>query len=275
MAKACYTARAITKQQVLDGIRKLTLQTNENGQYTHNAILLLKKGIRRVLQSQFNPSKSGKGMEKLLDTGDNRLTLVMSTDAIMAGSVIKEAKLHAKSPSTLTGNTIPPTITARAEAHEEAKCLNVINQAVISAKEGAAAAITKLVGNDITNTILHTTDGSNHKGIGGFKLFNVMQAAINGADHPSTNDVLEQLFEVINHTFNFCKKISINMELLQSNAAQMAMYGIVIGVPQLVLTLLSNIKTTNKADYGHEFFLAMHAICKKYTFNHVHDATSL
>ncbi len=30
MAEACYTARATTKQQVLDGIDKLTLQTNEN-----------------------------------------------------------------------------------------------------------------------------------------------------------------------------------------------------------------------------------------------------
>jgi hypothetical protein len=71
MAEACYTARATTKQQVLDGIKKLVLQTNKNGQYTHYAILLLQKGIRRALQSQFNPSDPGKGMEELLDTGDN------------------------------------------------------------------------------------------------------------------------------------------------------------------------------------------------------------
>jgi hypothetical protein len=41
-----------------------------------------------------------------------------------------------------------------------------------------------------------------------------MKVAINGADRPSTNDVLEQLLEVINHTFNFCKKVSVNMELM-------------------------------------------------------------
>ncbi len=91
MAEACYTAQATTKQQVLDGIKKLPLQTNKNGQYTHDAILLLQKGIRQVLQSQFNPSNPGKGTEKLLDTGDNRLTLVKSTDAITARSVIKKA----------------------------------------------------------------------------------------------------------------------------------------------------------------------------------------
>ncbi len=43
MAEVCYTARATTKQQVIKGIGKLTLQTNKHGQYTHNAILLLQK----------------------------------------------------------------------------------------------------------------------------------------------------------------------------------------------------------------------------------------
>ena len=118
MAEACYTVQVTTNQQVLNGIGKLTLQTNKNGQYTHVAILLLEKGIRRVLQSQFNPSNLGKGIEKLLNTGDNQLTLVLSTNAIMAGSVIKEAKLHAKAHLTLIGKTVLPAITAQAEAQE-------------------------------------------------------------------------------------------------------------------------------------------------------------
>jgi hypothetical protein len=66
--------RATTKQQVLNGINKLTLQTNEHGQYTHNAILLLQKGVQQVLISQFNPSNPGEGMVKLLDNGANILT---------------------------------------------------------------------------------------------------------------------------------------------------------------------------------------------------------
>jgi hypothetical protein len=55
----------------------------------------------------------------------------------------------------------------------------------------------------------------------------------------------------------------------------MATYGIVIGIPQLMLTLLANIKTVTKSDYGHEFCSAMHAIRKKYTYNHVHNKTLL
>jgi hypothetical protein len=102
-----------------------------------------------------------------------------------------------------------------------------------------------------------------------------MKVAIDGADRPTTNDVLEQLLEVINHPFDFRKKVSVNMELMQSNAARMATYGIVIGIPQLTLTLLANIETATKSDYGREFRSAMHAIRKKYAYNHVHDATSL
>ncbi len=131
--------------------------------------------------------------------------------------------------------------------------MNVINQLVIGAKEGVVEAVSKLVSSNITNAILRTADGSNHKSINNFTLYNVMKVAIDGADQPSTNDVLEQLLKVINHTFNFCKKVSINMELMQSNTAQMATYGIVIGIPQLMLTLLANIETATKSDYGREF----------------------
>jgi hypothetical protein len=65
------------------------------------------------------------------------------------------------------------------------------------------------------------------------------------------------------------------MELMQSNAVRMATYGIVIGIPQLTLTLSANIETATKSDYRREFRSAMHAIRKKYVYNHVHDATSL
>ncbi len=65
--------------------------------------------------------------------------------------------------------------------------------------------------------------------------------------------MLEQLLEVINHTFDFQKKGSVNMELMQLNAARMATYGIAISIPQLTLTLIANIKNATKAKYGCKF----------------------
>jgi hypothetical protein len=56
-------------------------------------------------------------MVKLLDDGDNILTLVQSTDAITAGSsVLKSAKKRADELLTTTSKTILPTFTTRMEA---------------------------------------------------------------------------------------------------------------------------------------------------------------
>jgi hypothetical protein len=108
MAEACYTARAKTKQQVLNGVNKLNLQTNKHGQYMHDAILLFKKDIWHALISQFNPSNLGKGIEKLLNDGNNLLTLVKSTDAITASYVVKEAKNRADKLTASNSKSCPP-----------------------------------------------------------------------------------------------------------------------------------------------------------------------
>jgi hypothetical protein len=65
--------------------------------------------------------------------------------------------------------------------------------------------------------------------------------------------MLERLLEVINHFFDFRKKVSVNMELMQLNAARMATYGIAISIPQLTLMLTANIENATKAKYGHKF----------------------
>ncbi len=83
---------------------------------------------------------------------------------------------------TTTGKTILPTFTTQTEVQEEADRLNVINQSVIGTKEGVVEAVSKLVGSNITNAILRTANGSNHKSIDDFTLYNVMKVAIDRAN---------------------------------------------------------------------------------------------
>jgi hypothetical protein len=110
-------------------------------------------------------------MEKLLNNGNNLLTLVKSTDAITVSYMIKKAKNRADKLTASTGKTVLPSITSRVEAQEEADQLNVINQLVIGSKEGMVKAITKLVSSNVTDAIQLTADGSNHKSIDNFTLF--------------------------------------------------------------------------------------------------------
>ncbi len=73
-----------------------------------------------MLISQFNPSNPGKGMENLLNDGDNLLTLVKSTDGIIASYVVKEAKTRTDKLTASTGKIILPPITVHVKAQEEA-----------------------------------------------------------------------------------------------------------------------------------------------------------
>ncbi len=68
----------------------------------------MQNGTQHVLISQFNPSNPGKGMEKLLDDGNNLLMLVTSTGTITAGSVIKAAKKRADKLTATTGELSSP-----------------------------------------------------------------------------------------------------------------------------------------------------------------------
>jgi hypothetical protein len=152
---------------------------------------LIQNGIQRVLVGQFNPSNPGKSMVKLLDDGNNILTRVQSTDAIMARFALKASRARAEDLSKTIRKTFLPIFTTQTEAQEEADQLNGINQSVIGAKEGIVKAVLKLVGTNITDAILGTANGSDHKSIDDFTLYEVMKVAIDGADRPTTNHVLE------------------------------------------------------------------------------------
>ena len=67
---------------------------------------------------------------------------------------------------------------------------NLVSQAVISAKEGIAEAITAKVGTDITNAVLKNSDGSDHRSIDDYQLADVLVAIMQRADQPNTADVL-------------------------------------------------------------------------------------
>jgi len=122
-------------------------------------------------------------MAKLLDNGSNLLTTVKSTGAITAGHVLTVSKKKADDLTASKGTTVLPVFTKRIEAQEEADRLNVINQSVIGAKEGVVDGITKLVGSNIIDTILLTADCSDHKSMDEYTLFEVMKAAIDGANN--------------------------------------------------------------------------------------------
>lgn len=270
--EAVYTARAVTKGQVLTGVGKHHFTTTSEGQYHLDAIMSLFKHITDVLGKQFNAGDPGFGMRKLTEKGPNALTIIKTTDAITIESILAESAAAAR---RISSDAVP-AITNRPDAQEEADRRNMNNQAVIGAKEGVIEATTAHVGSDITDTILRAADGSNDlKNIDDVSIYELFQVAIAAADRPATKTVLDKVIEVIAFRFDFRKKISVNVEQLRVKAAKLEAYGITIDEPQLALCILSNVEEAIKHDYGREFRQAMQVIRKDYKYNHVHDAHSI
>ncbi len=215
----------------------------------HDAIATLACSIKRIMKGTYNPCDARKGMSGLII---QHLYGPKSNEALTLEAVLKEAKEAAAKESKVTGTTVTPEFTLCSEAQEEVDRCNVAAQAKIGAKEGVVEALTAPVGTNITNSVLCTSDGD-FKSVDEYTVHEVMQAAYENADCPPMIDVLEQLIKVLHYTFDFRKKISANMELIQNLANRMSAYGIEVGTPLIVLMLLPNIKTATKHKYGWEF----------------------
>jgi hypothetical protein len=99
-----------------------------------------------------------------LCTKASDLAKISTTSVATIQSVLDDAAAKARAASTNT-HTVSPTITTLSDAQEEMVRINLLNQAVIGAKEGAAEAITNKVGSDIMDTVLKTADRSDFKGV--------------------------------------------------------------------------------------------------------------
>ena len=269
-----YTARSTLRVQVKDLLAQIPL-TIVNGQYQHDDFIVYAAGVERVFKSLYNPLQPGQGMSDLLKDATNALNSIKSTDLVDANTILKEAKKEAAILSKQTGLTEKPAFETRSDAQEEADRRNFAYQAAIGAKEGAAEAITEKVGSDITDSVLRNTDGKDMKGVDEWSLFDVLNAAKQGAIRPNTADILSQLIEAINYRFDFRKKVATNMEQLNAKTNRIASYGINHDDSARALTLLANIEYAAKHDWGREFRPVVQDFRRKYPYNHKHDAQSI
>jgi hypothetical protein len=244
MADACFTARATTREHVAASIKKLTLTTTNNGQYNHDAATTFIAGIHRVLRKTYNPGDPGNGMFKLCAAA-NAITMIKATSVATAKSVLDDTKAFAA--AATTGSTIvPPAINSRADAQDEADRINLINQAVIGTKEGAAEAITAKVVSDITNAELKIANGPDFRSIDDWLLKEVLAAVVQGADHPNSTDVLSQLLQVIQFEFDFRKKSLSQHGTPSRRSRPDDRHGITVDDSQMALVLLANIDLGTK-----------------------------
>ena len=94
--------------------------------------MTLVKGIKQVMDSQYNSAAPRKGMTKLMEVGPNALTKLKLMDIITIKTVLAASKDEVKAAATTSPTE--PAIKTRGDAHEEADRHNLASQAIIRAK---------------------------------------------------------------------------------------------------------------------------------------------
>ena len=280
MSDAAYTARPTNKAMALERLTKLAsaLSKDESGQYKHDDAVKYTELIKRELGGMFNmlAKETGTiGMADLAEKAPNAINRIKSTDAYDASDILRASKRKAEAEGKRLNIVITPDITTRSDAQEEADRKNGYSQAVIGVKEGVTEAIIEAVGTDVTDQVLRDADGSSMKSIDDYNIADLFEAIISGANRPKAPEVLTQFIEVVNFSFDFRKKVGVNVEMLKAKAAKVQSYGIKIDTALIVLTIFANVERAVTYEWAREFRPAMQVIRSKYNYDYTHDDTSL
>ena len=222
---ALFKVRSEAKERVLAAFAAIDIRKNEVGGYAYNDANMLVTEIERVLAEQLFEDSTD-GMMGLLSTATNTLTEYKATISIKRKDVLKDSKDAAARLSSSSGTTVQPEIVTNSDAQEEADRQNTYRLAAIGVKEGVAAGITKIVGKDITNPILRTSDGISFKSVDQYQLHQLVTTITEGAERPEATTIRQQFVNIAGTEFDWRDTVAINVETFATNAAKTQAYGI-------------------------------------------------
>jgi len=161
---ALFKVRSEAKERVLAAFTVIDIRKNEVGGDAYNDANTLVTEIKRVLAEQLFKDSMDR-MKGLLSTTKNTLTESKATISIKRKDVLKDLNDAADRLSNSSGTTVQPEMATNNDAQEEEDRQNTYQLEAIGVKEGVAGSITKIIGKDITNRILRTSDGISFKSL--------------------------------------------------------------------------------------------------------------
>ena len=90
-----YAARSVARKHIVEQCADCNLKKNSNGLYNHDDIVKTRETIEGKLNEVFLDHESGLNMIKLLDTSDNAINSVTTTQMVTAISLINQSKKDA------------------------------------------------------------------------------------------------------------------------------------------------------------------------------------
>jgi hypothetical protein len=205
----------VFRAHIVEQCADCNVKKNSNGLYNHDDIVKAKETIEGKLKEVFLDHILGLTMVDLLDTKNNTINIVKTTQMITADALITQAKKDAmaaeatakkvaKSLGTaeVEVNTI---IMTREEAKREAERQNIANQTIVGTKVGLVDVLKRLIGGAILDTVIKIANGSRDKSIDDYKLHEVFQLAFDNAVRPELGCIfLFQEYPFLGPVFRSC-----------------------------------------------------------------------
>ena len=138
--------------------------------------------------------------------------------------------------------SVQPEIATNSYAQEEADRQNTYRLAAIEVNKGVAEGITKIVGKDITNPILSTSNGISFKSVDGYQLHQLVTAITEGAEQPEETTIRQQFVNIAGMVFDWRDTVTIIVKKFATNAAKTHAYGICVHDNLKAVVILANVE---------------------------------
>ena len=135
-----------------------------------------------------------------------------------------------------------------------------------------AAAITSIVGDQITNPILCTTDGSDFRTVNEYDLHQLLSTIKGGAKRPLKTVIRQMMMDVMATSFDWRESAVTNLKQLLTAIAKSATYGVSFHNDMKGLVITANVAHASQQPWDSELAETQRKIKEKYLHNRVHDA---
>ena len=180
--RALFLVCTEARTRVLREMSEIRLQKNEVGSYAYNEVNTLITQIERVLEWKlFKDSTDGMNVGNAL----NKYNLTVHIKKIDVLAALRAAAERASTDN----RTVKPDIDNNSDVLDKADRQNVFFHAAIGVNKGILEGITKIVGSDITNPILRTTDNSNFKLVDQYHIHQLFTTITEGSERPELSNI--------------------------------------------------------------------------------------
>ena len=118
MSGMVWSARRNNKANTINQLKKIKLQTDNEGQYQHDDVIKFIKQLKQVAKEQFNPLDKKNEIFKLFERNQNFINTITTQDTDDFHDVLKKSKVEAFK-ALMATKTVDPDVMTRQEAQDK------------------------------------------------------------------------------------------------------------------------------------------------------------